>query len=192
MQPTEITLGINKQNVASIYHNVPIEDLIHFLAFCAPALSQASHQNTLDDCYHDYVVCESFKRPEQNVVRLILYFDEFEISNPQGSSRGNYKLLGVYMTLGNLPLHCRSLVEGMQLVMLCRQKDVKEFGLDKVLDPLTQDLVVLERKGLMVNGINHHVRLYFITADILGSHTVGVLKKLRTLVHPLTSAVFAC
>lgn len=64
--------------------------------------------------------------------------------------------------------------------------------MDKVLDPLTQDLVVLERKGLMVNGINHHVRLCFITADILGSHTAGVLKKLRTLVRPLTSAVFAC
>lgn len=120
VQPTEITLGINNQNVASIYHYVPIEDLIHFFALCAPALSQTSHQNTLDDCYHDYVVCESFKRPEQNVVRLILYFDEFEISNPQGSSRGNYKLLGVYMTLGNLPLHCSSLVQGMQLVMLCR------------------------------------------------------------------------
>lgn len=147
VQPTEITLGINKQNVASIYHYVPIDDLIHFLAFCAPALSQTAHQNTLDDCYHDYVVCESFKRPEQNVVRLILYLDEFEISNPLGSSRGNYKLLGVYMTLGNLPLHCRSLVQGMQLVMLCRQKDVKEFGLDKVLGPLTHDLVVQKGKA---------------------------------------------
>uniref|UniRef100_L7LW54 Putative zxd family zinc finger c n=1 Tax=Rhipicephalus pulchellus TaxID=72859 RepID=L7LW54_RHIPC len=171
--PTEITLGINKQNIVSVYHYVPIEELMQFLAFCAPALSQTAQQNTLEDCYHDYVACESFKRQEQNVVRLILYLDEFEIANPLGSSRGNYKLLGVYMTLGNLPLHCRSLVQGMQLVMLCRQKDVKEFGLDKVLEPLTQDLVVLEKKGLMVNGINHHVRLDFITGDNLGSHTVG-------------------
>ncbi|KAL3208846.1 hypothetical protein MRX96_038533 [Rhipicephalus microplus] len=69
----------------------------------------------------------------------------------------------------------RSLVQGMQLVMLCRQRFVKEFGLDRVLGPLTQDLVTLEKKGLTINGGNHLVRLDFITGDNLESHTVGGL-----------------
>lgn len=175
MPSAEITLGINKQNIASVYHYVSIEDLIHFLACCAPGLSQISQQNALDDCYYDYVICKSFKRPEKNVVRLILYLDEFEIANSKGSSKGNFKLLCVCMTLENLPLHCRSLVQGMQLVMLCRQRFVKEFGLDRVLGPLTQDLVTLEKKGLTINGGNHLVRLDFITGDNLESHTVGGL-----------------
>lgn len=167
--PVEITLGMNKQNVASTYHYVPIEHLIYFLLSCSPS----SQQSTSGDYYQDYIFCQPFRQSTENVIHVILYQDEFEIVNPLGSSKGNFKLLAVYMTLGNLPLRYRSRVESMQLVMLCRQKDVKEFGLDKVLQPLTEDLLLLETKGLLINGVNHFVRLDFIAGDNLGSHMVG-------------------
>ncbi|XP_037558443.1 uncharacterized protein LOC119435796 [Dermacentor silvarum] len=167
--PVEITLGMNKQNVASVCCYVPIEDLICFLLCHAPT----GQPSASDGCYHDYIFCQPFKQSDENVIRIILYQDEFEIVNPLGSSKGHFKLLAVYMTLGNLPLYCRSRVESMQLVMLCRQKDVREFGLQKVLQPLTESLVMLEQKGLPINGVNHHVRLDFVVGDNLGSHMIG-------------------
>lgn len=106
------------------------------------------------------------------MIHVILYQDAFEIVNPLGSSKGNFRLLAVYMTLENLPLRCRSRVESMQFAMLCRQKDVKEFGLERVLQPLT-DLLLLETKGLLINGVNHIVQLDFIAGENLGSHMVG-------------------
>lgn len=164
--PVELSSGLNQQNKTSMYHYVPIENLIVFLMGHAPA----REDSRVEDCFHDY---PCFIGADENVVQVILYQDDFEVANPLRSAKGKFKMLGVYMTLGNLPLQCRSHVESMQLVMLCQQKDVKGFGLSQVLKPLTQDLAALERSGIQVNGVPHAVRLSFIAGDNLGSHAVG-------------------
>ncbi|XP_049517976.1 uncharacterized protein LOC125943242 [Dermacentor silvarum] len=166
--PSEISLGLNKQNLASVYHYVPIESLIQFLMSSAPA-----PQPNMVETSFDLISGQVFKQSQENEIQVVLYQDEFEIANPLGSARGNFKLLGVYMTLGNLPLHCRLQTASMQLVMLCRQRHVKEFSLGQVLRPLTEDLVRLEATGMIINGVKHNVRLSFIVGDNLGSHAVG-------------------
>lgn len=173
VSPTEIHLGLNKQNSASICHYVPVAGLIQFLLHFSPTSSELPTSQTMsDDIFSDFTLCQPF-REQDNVIQIILYQDEFEIVNPLGSAKGNFKLLGVYMTLGNLPLHCRSNVESLQLVMLCRNKDIREFGLNLVLQPLIKDLVSLESSGLSINEVHYAVRLSFIAGDNLGSHMVG-------------------
>lgn len=94
---------------------------------------------------NDFTSCQSFRHTTEDIISIVLYQDEFEIANPLGSATGQFKLLGVYMTLGNLPLQYRSRVESLQMTILCRQKDVKEFGLEEVLQPLTHDLALLKK-----------------------------------------------
>lgn len=129
--------------------------------------------STSEEWLEDYISYEPFKQSEDQLIRVLLYEDEFEIANPLGSAKEDFKLLGVYLTLGRLPLHCRSRVEAMQVVLLCRQKDVKEFGLTKVLQPLIEDLVDLERSGVVISGARHDVRLDFMMGDNLGSYSIG-------------------
>lgn len=169
LKPTELLLGLNKQNQMSAYHYVPIDGLVHFLMSSLPFGGKSFVDETCDDSQ----LCHSFRNLAENEIGIILYLDDFEIVNPLGSSKGNFKLLGVYMTLNNLPLYYRSRVNNIQLVMLCRQKDVKQFGLTEVLRPLTDDMVLLEKSGVTINGAQHTVRLNFVVGDNLASHAVG-------------------
>ncbi|XP_028817922.1 uncharacterized protein LOC114769244 isoform X4 [Denticeps clupeoides] len=62
----------------------------------------------------------------------------------------------------------------MQLVFLCREKDFKEFGHNKVFSELLADLRVLEEKGITI--VDKSVvkgALYCIAGDNLGSHCIG-------------------
>lgn len=69
-------------------------------------------------------------------------------------------MLGVYLTLGNLPSYVRTVVDSQQLVLLCREADFKHFGYN------------LEG-GIMVNGRHYIGQLAFICGDNLGSHCIG-------------------
>ena len=65
-------------------------------------------------------------------IKVLLYQDEFEVVNPLGSAIKKHKILGVYFTLANILPFNRSTIDHMQLVILCRNKDFKEFGQRKV------------------------------------------------------------
>lgn len=61
-------------------------------------------------------------------LKLVLYQDAFEVVNPLGSAKKKHKLLAAYFSLQNSTLYVRSNVDHMQLVLLCHEKDFKEFG----------------------------------------------------------------
>ncbi|XP_023815110.1 uncharacterized protein LOC111948035 [Oryzias latipes] len=62
----------------------------------------------------------------------------------------------------------------MQLVLLCREKDFKEFGHDRVFSELMTDLKVLEENGITMADENVvKGTLYCIAGDNLGSHCIG-------------------
>lgn len=170
VKPVQINLGTNKQNFPSFFHYVPVHELIVLLMSNLP--QEPHRSNEINECFTDFTTCKQFQSSD-DVIQVILYQDEFELSNPLGSAKGNFKLLGVYLTLGNLPQHCRARTESMQLVLLALQKNVKEFGLKKILQPLIDDLCYLERVGLEVKGKLYRVQLCFIVGDNLGSHAVG-------------------
>lgn len=106
-------------------------------------------------------------------ISLILYQDAFEIVNPLGSAKTKHKLVGVYFTLGNLsPVH-RSKVDYMQLAILCKEKDLKYFGLSKLFSRVIEELKDLEVNGVEVNGVRLPVILAHIAGDNLGQNYIG-------------------
>lgn len=73
-----------------------------------------------------------------------------------------------------MPPHVRSNVDYMQLVLLCREKDFKDFGHAKVFSELITDLKKVEENGLtMENELVVKGALFCIVGDNLGSHTIG-------------------
>lgn len=106
-------------------------------------------------------------------LKLILYQDSFEIVNPLGSAKKTHKVLAVYLSLANLPIHLRSNTDNMFLVLLCLEKDFKHFGVEKVFSELLSDLKTLETDGILIDGQTVKGGLYCIVGDNLGSHTIG-------------------
>ncbi|XP_040356974.1 uncharacterized protein LOC120840351 isoform X1 [Ixodes scapularis] len=170
VKPAEISLGINRQNSCSVFHYVNIEGSLRQLMKGGTMHFRA---NATAGFFTDFTTCSAFQDTHRDTLQIILYQDAFELANPLGSAKGNFKLLGVYMTLGNLPQHYRGVVESMQLVLLCREKDLKEFGQKRVFQPLINDLSRLEGSGLEFEGKMYKVKLSFIAGDNLGSHAIG-------------------
>jgi len=106
---------------------------------------------------------------------IMLYQDAFEVVNPLGSGKKKHKILAVYMTLGEILPQYRSLVDPMQLVLLCRDEDFKQFGQQKVFSSLVDaDLKYLEDSGFQsVDGTIPKAGLIVICGDNLGSHCIG-------------------
>ncbi|CAN7977229.1 unnamed protein product, partial [Ixodes persulcatus] len=153
-----ISLGVNRDNSCSLFHYVPVEGSLKQLMRSGPIEFGA---NATPGCFTDFTACPAFQDSHHETIQIILYQDAFELANPLGSAKGSFKLLGVYMTLGNLPHHYRALADNMQLVLLCREKDVKEFGQKRVFQPLINDLTHLESSGLEFEGKVYKVKLSF-------------------------------
>lgn len=112
---------------------------------------------------------------DEHALQIFLYFDEFEIVNPLGPHKKKHKLCGFYYVLGNLYPENRASLPMIQLVALCRSRDMKYFGIEKILQPMMQDLKVLETEGVSVPGVPKTFRgtIAFVAADNLGSHMIG-------------------
>lgn len=72
-----------------------------------------------------------------------LYTDDSEVANPLGTSKKKYNISAVYCVIANVPSKYRSILHSIQLAVLCKALDVKEFGYAKILHPLIQDLASL-------------------------------------------------
>lgn len=85
--------------------------------------------------------------------------------NPLGTSRKLYKITAVYWVVLNLPATFRSSVTSIQLALLGKSSDIKQFGYQKFLEPLLKDLRCLEQEGNFVKST-----VYCVCADNLGAH----------------------
>lgn len=94
-----------------------------------------------------------------------------------GSSKTVHKMLAIYYTLGNLSSHDCLKSENIQLVLLCKEANVKMFSFDKVVSNLILDLKKLEQTGILLPHISREnlIRgtVFCICGDNLGSHQIG-------------------
>lgn len=78
------------------------------------------------------------------------------------------------MMIGNLYQHNRSQIHNIQLVLLCKNKFVKYFGFEKIINKLVDDLCFLGKSGINIeiHGKQRNVKgsLVAVTGDNLGSH----------------------
>lgn len=112
---------------------------------------------------------------EENRVSLILYVDDFEVCNPLGTSRKKHKVTAVYWVLGNIPVQLRSTLTSIYLAILCKAEDTKQFGFQRVLEPLLTDIQSLEKDFLFVPALGKAIKgtVVSVVADNLGAHSVA-------------------
>lgn len=80
----------------------------------------------------------------------------------------NHKVCAVYLTLGNIPVKCRSVLHSMAI--LCNSNDVRYFGYEKVFAPLLSDLKTLE-VGVYIEKLGDSLKgtVYYAVADNLAA-----------------------
>lgn len=77
--------------------------------------------------------------------------------------------------LSNLSQDQHSSLSSMYLAILCKSSYVKEYGYEKVLEPLLCDLAVLEEHGVFVPQIGKNIKgtVQCVAADNLGAHGIA-------------------
>lgn len=85
--------------------------------------------------YRDGMYCNDndLLKGEEFKIAVGLYTDDFEVSNPLGTSRKKHKMSAVYWVIANVISKYRSTLHSIQLAVLCKASNVKEFGHTKIL-----------------------------------------------------------
>ncbi|XP_053090764.1 uncharacterized protein LOC128318517 [Pangasianodon hypophthalmus] len=179
-EPQKVALGMDENMTQKFAYYIPVaETLKSFLQSCLGRNTQSQQFGDPDvevftDLYDGQnFKCHLFFNENPESLKLILYQDSFEILNPLGSAKKMHKVLAVYISLANLPIHLRSNTDNMFLVLLCVEDDLKRFGVVKVFSELLADLKSLETDGINVDGQTVKGGLYCIAGDNLGSHCIG-------------------
>ncbi|XP_039907141.1 uncharacterized protein LOC120745971 isoform X1 [Simochromis diagramma] len=179
-EPKKVPLGMDENMTEKCAYYIPVgETLKSFLESQLWRNTQSQQFGGPDveifkDLYDGKIFkCHQFFNENPESLKLILYQDSFEVVNPLGSAKKTHKLLAVYMSLANLPIHLRSNTDNMFLVLLCVENDFKRFRIAKVFSELLADLKSLETDGIDVDGETVKGSLYCIAGDNLGSHCIG-------------------
>ena len=154
---------------------VPILESIKLLLKFAPPnqCSYSSEQGFFQDI-HDGDNFKSNALFDVSKISVIFYQDSLEIVNPLCSAKNKHKLLGVYFTLGNLPAYKKSNIDHMQLVMLCKDKFIKKYGIETIFRRVVNDSKELEEVGIQgTRGNTIKGTVFSIVGDNLGAHIVG-------------------
>lgn len=74
-------------------------------------------------------------------------------------------------------MRLQSALTSIQLALLCKSVDVKQFEYKVVLDPLLKDLVTLEQVGVFISCLGRNIKgaLHCVVADNLGAHAISGL-----------------
>ncbi|XP_023198103.1 uncharacterized protein LOC111610076 [Xiphophorus maculatus] len=142
---------------------------------CVNKLLQRSSVHTYRSFYDGSFFSENELLCKEESISLILYIDDFEICNPLGTSKRKHKICGLYWILGNLPQGCNSNLSSIYLAALIKTNDLKCYGYEKVLEPLLNELVILEQEGVFVSKLGRAVKgtVQCVVADNLAAHSLG-------------------
>nr|XP_042898288.1 uncharacterized protein LOC110282537 [Parasteatoda tepidariorum] len=173
--PVEYKLSSGKS-----FQYIPIID--HLKAFCKNRevlkyilMPYETQNSLLCDIQDDSIFKQNNLFKEYPNIQIILYLDDFLVTNPLRGNQARHKLTAFYYTIANLPFTFRSTVCDMQLAIICKRSDIKEYGFRPILTPLLKDIKLLEDTGINIAGISGIVRgsLVSIVGDNLALHEIG-------------------
>ena len=81
-------------------------------------------------------------------IQIVLYTDGFDTANPLGDQRNSNKVNSTYFRIGNLDKFYQSVNHLTQVAILCTHDQIKEFGYERIHEPLLNDIKILEQKGI--------------------------------------------
>lgn len=183
LAPIEYVLGMNENGKNDTYQYVPILNSIEALLKHEGVLAQViedhvSHDGKLRDICDGSKIKEStFFFTNPTALKIILYYDDFVVSNPLGNKTRKYKIGAFYFVLANLKPRYRSRLIMIPLVALCKNAHIQKYGMDAILRPLISDFKKLENDGMLVEfegkTFHFHGTLVAIVADNLAAHALG-------------------
>ncbi|XP_023821499.1 uncharacterized protein LOC101158135 isoform X1 [Oryzias latipes] len=193
VEPVDIMLGVRfdnrKNKQTGTYDQVPVKDTfvyipiletIKFIWRNSEICKLLKHHhfsktNVLEDfCDGSYFKAHPLFSEKPNSLQILLYYDDFETANPLGSKRTVHKVGALYFVLRNLPAKFNSALMNIHLVALFHTDDVKKYGFDPILQPLINDIKILEHEGLYLPFSTEkvHGTICQITWDNQGMHTI--------------------
>lgn len=188
--PVQVNLGKNASNHYRCYHYVSIkESLAALISHCTVQDHMAKPVHSREDVLTDFKDGKNFIsnplfQESPGAIQIILFQDAFELVNPLGSAKKKHKILAVYFTICNLPAVYRSSIAQMQLVLLCKEIDFKQFAANTVFRKLMQELSDIETSGVSTpSGKRLKGTVVAITGDNLGSHCIGGFAENFTGLH---------
>ena len=159
---------------------VPIrKSLQNFVGIDAVFNEIVNRRSTPNNILTDIIDGNIFRSHAQNnkCLQLILYFDEFTVTNPLRQRSRKYKLLACYLTLANLKPEHRFQDKSILLILLAKSIIVKQHGLETVCEQLVKDLRTLITEGIDIEHTNKTIqfqcRLFCVVGDNLSQHQIG-------------------
>ncbi len=174
VEPVEFVFSRQK-NKSFVY--VPILEVLKKFLDHSETVQKTCSNPTTNGFYASCFDGQHFKEHplfcDENVaIALGLYIDDFEVANPLGTSRKKHKITAVYWVILNWPSQFRANLHAIQLALLGKSADVREFGYDMFFEPLMKDVQTLEREGLYVDHFGENIKgtVVTVSADNLGAH----------------------
>jgi hypothetical protein len=189
-QLTDTSLTDDAQNCVRVadvehdmlqYHYVPILDTLKNYLEQPDVWASCQQPKVQSRVLHSFTDGSILSNHEcmqhADFIRIHLYSDELEICNPIASRKTVHKLSVFYFLVGNIETKHWSKLSNIHLALLCKFKNVKTIGYQKLLEPLLADMQILAKEGLVieVDGVSRRLfgTIVTVSGDNLISHAPG-------------------
>jgi hypothetical protein len=132
------------------FQYVPVLKLIELLLSDYSILKETMNVRISNDgLMHDFCDGSLFKSnplfaEDSSALQLCLYYDEYEVVNPQGSRKGIHKIGFIYLSLRNVRPMFNSRLSNIHILAAFNCLDRSKYGFEKILSPIVADLKQLE------------------------------------------------
>lgn len=135
--------------------------------------------------YQNYCCAENFQKSDlfkenPDALQLLLYTDDFQMTDPLKTKSKNYKMCAVYLQVVNMPRKFLSKLDNIYLVALCETENMKQeyTDIDNILELVVNEIKSLEKIGIDI-GKRERLKggLVSFAFDNLGGNDVCGFKK---------------
>ena len=141
---------------------------------------QNHNRNIWSDINHGSCIAQNpYFVGQSYTAKLILFYDDCEFCNPIGARTKKHAMGFVYVTFSDIPPMNRSSYSSVFLLAVAKTRNIKKFGLGKLLKRFTVSLCELDtgKQYLLENEtILLRSRLVSVPCDSLGSCFMGGFK----------------
>lgn len=173
--------GVMKQKlVTETFQYVPVLKTLEYVLTDSTLHLIASERSAGREKLGGFIDSEQFGqhplfKEYSTALRLQLYYDDVEVTNPLGSKTTIHKLGLFYFSLDNLPRKYNSHLNTVHLLAVCHAIDLKKHGFDPILRPFVEEIKQLESDtGVELQLISgprrFHGTLVSVVGDTLAMH----------------------
>ncbi|KAJ8021395.1 hypothetical protein HOLleu_38575 [Holothuria leucospilota] len=147
---------IYQEQVNETFQYIPIRETKKRFLQQPGVMSSILSQHEPDDGFlHSYRDGLYFKQmasqtPEEIILPVLLYSDDFETVNPLGSRKGIHKLTAVYLCFLCLPSKYQASLQNIILVALATTPQIAKYNIDSVLAVISVEMQELEKTGIEI------------------------------------------